>query len=200
MEPVLAAAKPRDRLLVGLGMETGLRISELAGLRVGNVWREDGPVQCLRMTRSRLKGGSGCRAGAVRGRQIPLNARARILLIGVLGAAHLAPDHPLFPSREGKGRPITRRQALRVIKKIFLSAGCDPSRVWGGHSLRRRFVRRVYDRTRDINVARAAVGHRWIATTQAYLDLEGEAAETAIVAIGEKWERRPAEQQTPGAA
>jgi hypothetical protein len=45
-------------------------------------------------------------------------------------------------------------------------------------------VRRVYDRTRDINVARAAVGHRWIATTQAYLDLAGEAAEAAILAIG----------------
>ncbi|WP_129049213.1 tyrosine-type recombinase/integrase [Oleiharenicola lentus] len=185
LEPVLAAAVPRDRLLVVLGLETGLRISELVGLKVGEVWQADSPVRVLRLTRARLKGGAGLRARAVSGRQIPLNARAGAILREVLGESSHLPREALFPSRQGAGRAITRQQALRVIKKIFLLAGCDPSRVWGGHSLRRRFVRRVFDRTRDINVARAAVGHRWIATTQAYLDLAGEAAEAAILAIGE---------------
>lgn len=185
LEPVLAAARPRDRLLVVMGLETGLRISELAGLRVGEVWQAGAPVRILRLSRARLKGGAGRQARAVTGRQIPLNARTGVVLREVLGVGIHLPEAALFPSRQGAGRPITRRQALRVIKQIFLAAGCDPSRVWGGHSLRRRFVRRVFDRTRDINVARAAVGHRWIATTQAYLDLAGEAAEAAILAIGE---------------
>lgn len=184
LEPVLTAAVPRDRLLVVLGLETVLRISELAGLRVGEVWQAGAPMRVLRLARARLKGGAGAQARAVRGRQIPLNARVGVVLRELLGEGSHLPEAALFPSRQGAGRAITRRQALRVIKKIFLAAGCDPSRVWGGHSLRRRFVRRVYDRTRDINVARAAVGHRWIATTQAYLDLAGEAAEAAILAIG----------------
>ena len=184
LEPVLAEETPRNRGLVCLGMETGLRVSELIGLRVGDVWQGGVAVRHLRLTRSRMKGGKGLHRRAVKGRTVPLNAKAIAVLEEMLGGSSLPEDWPLFASREGQGASITRRQALRVVKKIFLVAGCDPSRVWGNHSLRRRFVRRVFDRTRDINVTRAAVGHRWIATTQAYLDLAGEAAEAAILAMG----------------
>jgi hypothetical protein len=50
--------------------------------------------------------------------------------------------------------------------------------------MRRRFCRRIYEATRDINVTRAAVGHRWIQTTQLYLGLADEAAAAAILAVG----------------
>lgn len=183
LEPVLRTARPRDRLLVVLGLETGLRVSELTNLRVGDVWHSGGPVRVLRVTRSRLKGGKGAHARSVRGRNVPLNGRAQTVLREVLGTSTAEANNPLFPSREGGA--ISRRQALRAVKKIFLDAGCDPSRVWGGHSLRRRFVTRVYQATNDIDVTRAAVGHRWIATTQAYIGLDENAAEQAILAIGE---------------
>jgi site-specific recombinase XerD len=185
MEPVLVAGAPRDRLLCVLGFETGLRISELLGLRVGDVWQGGAPVRVLRVTRNRLKSGRGEQARSVRSRAVPLNSRARCALLEHFGLTAITnKDAPLFPSREGDGRAITRRQATRIIRKIFLIAGCEPAGVWAGHSLRRRFVRRVFDATGDINVTREAVGHRYIATTQLYLGLVEEEAHAAILMIG----------------
>lgn len=71
LEPVLAAAVPRDRLLVVLGMETGLRISELSSLRVGEVWQAGAPVRVLRLSRARLKGGAGVRLARCAGGRFP---------------------------------------------------------------------------------------------------------------------------------
>lgn len=44
-------------------------------------------------------------------------------------------------------------------------------------------MRRVLDTTKDIDVARAAVGHRWIQTAQLYLGLRDEEAQAAIRAF-----------------
>jgi site-specific recombinase XerD len=179
----LLAESPRDRLLLVLGLETGLRTSELLGLKVGQVWAGSRPATILRVSRRDLKGGRGVGARSVSGRALPLNARARETLIDFF--AHTSGRDPgdwLFTGRKGGNRPITRRQAARLIRGVCLRAGLDPHKVWAGHSLRRRFVRRLYD-THGINVARQAVGHRWIATTQIYLGLEEEAAQAAILEL-----------------
>lgn len=187
---VLPSCAPRDRLLVELGFETGLRISELLGLRVGEVWSGAEPAKIIRLSRQRLKGGRGANPRRVNARIIALNARARTAIAEVI-AARFA-DEPvdlaasLFPSRENDGGALGRRQAVRVIRGIFLSAGLPAHLVWAGHSLRRRFVRRLYDATGDINLTRVAVGHRWITTTQAYLGLAEEEAQAAILRMGEE--------------
>jgi site-specific recombinase XerD len=190
----LLTESPRDRLILVLGLETGLRTSELLGLKVGQVWAGSCPATILRVSRRDLKGGRGVGARSVRGRALPLNARAREALIDFF--AHTGSREPgafLFTGRKGNDRPITRRQAARLIRAVCLRAGLDPHKVWAGHSLRRRFVRRLYD-THGINVARAAVGHRWIATTQIYLGLEEEAAQAAILGLA------PTPQPDPNAA
>jgi site-specific recombinase XerD len=181
----LPSCSPRDRLLITLGFETGLRLSELLGLTVGHVWRDGRPTSILRLARSGLKGGRGKWARSVASRAIPLNARAREEVRAYMSAVSAAEAAaPLFPSREGPG-PLSRRQASRAIARIFRAAGLDPSRVWAGHSLRRRFVTRIYEQTHDINLARAAVGHRWVTTTQAYAGLDDACVEQAILTLGE---------------
>lgn len=188
LQPILDAARKRDRLLIVIGFETGLRISELLGLRVADVWQAGSPVKTLRVARRRLKGGCGVRASSVKTRVIPLNGRAMSALLEHF-ENHPPTDGygPLFPSREGVGKSITRRQATRIIRKIFLLAGMDPSRTWASHSLRRRFVTRIYDQTHDLDLARAAIGHRWVTTTQIYLGLDDEAAAAAILQLGVKF-------------
>ncbi len=157
----LAECEPRAALLVELGLEAGLRLSELLGLKVGDVWHAGQPKSVLRVMRHALKGGHGVRRRSVRNRQIPLNAAARTALMNCLGqlGTNSGADAPLFPSQKGGGHlPIQRRHGGRLIKKIFLGAGLDPSPVWAGHSLRRRFVRRLYAATRDICLVRTAIG------------------------------------------
>ena len=185
---VLSTCPPRDRLLVELGFETGLRLSELLSLKVEEVWRDGEPARVLRIGRPRLKGGKGRGRRKVAARVIPLNERARVAIAETSDCP--LPERPfeemegwLFPSREGRC-PLSRRQATRIIRALFLAASCSPDRVWAGHSLRKRYVTRIYQATGDINVARAAVGHRYITTTQAYLGLgEGE-VEAAVLRIG----------------
>lgn len=197
----LPRCSARNRLLVVLGMETGLRLSELTGpfgLTVGDVWRGGGPVAVLRMDRRRLKGGRGIgsRSKRVLSRNIPLNACAQDALVAALGGQPAQePTAPLFQSRQG-GRALTRRQATRVVGNICRAAGLDPLGVWSGGSLRQRYGRAVYALAdRDINVARAALGHRWITTTQIYLGLEEEAAAAAIMALGAR--RNPSAPAAP---
>ena len=88
---------------------------------------------------------------------------------------------PLFQSRQGALKP---RQARNLIRKCFISAGLPPEKTWSGHSLRRRFVQRLYSQTRDLDLVRTAVGHRWAATTQLYLGLNQDEADGAILRMG----------------
>jgi site-specific recombinase XerD len=181
---LLPKLSARDAMLIELGFETGLRLSEMLSLTIGSVWKGGAPVSVLRATRSCLKGGSGVRARSVASRAIPVNERAREAIVRYLGERPTAaPAEPLFLSREG-GEALCRRQGTRIIRDIFLAAGLDPARAWGGHSLRKRFVRRVYDLTGDINTTRAAAGHRWIQTTQIYLGMAEEEAAAAILRLG----------------
>ena len=178
----------RDQTLVVTGFETGLRISELCALEVGAVWRDGACLSTLRRSRSQLKGGRGPRARSVASRSIPLNERLQEYLARFLAeratAGPVNPRSPLFPRAKGKGKkPIERRHAWRLIRGIFLSAGLDPAKTWSGHSLRRRFVRRVFDAS-DLETARVAVGHASAITTCAYLFLGEEAADRAILQIG----------------
>ena len=176
LQPILDAAPRRDKLFIILGFETGLRVSELLGLRVADVWQTGAPVKTLRVERRRLKGGRGLRASSVKNRVIPLNARARSALVDHCESHPPTGEYaPLFPSREGV-KSVTRRQITRIIRKIFLAAGLDPSRTWASHSLRRRFVTRIYNQTGDINLARISVGHVWCTTTQAYVGVDDDAA------------------------
>jgi integrase len=177
----------RDRLLVILGLQTGLRLSELLRLTVSSVWQQGAPVSVIRVQRKALKGGRSTRARTVRGRVIPLNAQAQGAVATYIlereEADGLPPGAPLFPSRKGD-RALQRAQAWVIVRAIFRNAGLDHSRIWGGHSLRRRFCRRVYDETGSIEITRVAVGHRWVQTTQQYLGFEEEDAAAAILAIG----------------
>ncbi len=77
-----------------------------------------------------------------------------------------------------------RDECLRAGMDDFLVKPLDPTRVWGAHSLRRRFVRRVYEATQNIELTRIAVGHRWLTTTQGYLGFGEEDAAEAILKIG----------------
>ncbi len=182
----LPSRHPRDRAIVELGVQTGLRLSELLGLRIQDVWKGGAPLPILRVSRRNLKGGRGIRARSVSSRTIPINTRAREALIAHLGQDARSPANPLFQSRNAAGTiPLCRRQAIRIIKKIFVDAGLDPQRVWAGHSLRKRFVRGIFEQTGSINIARQAVGHRWVTTTQLYLSMEEDEAQAAIQRLGE---------------
>ena len=165
IERLLIAAATRDgaaglRLvaLVELAYASGLRVSELLGLRVEAVRRD--PAFLI----VRGKGGKE--------RLAPLNASAREAVRTWLVARDAArpektPDSPwLFPSASAKGH-LTPRRFAQLLDQAALDAGIDPARV-SPHVLRHAFATHLLEGGADLRVVQTLLGHADIATTQIY--------------------------------
>ncbi|MGU3454908.1 site-specific tyrosine recombinase XerD [Brevundimonas sp. M1A4_2e] len=165
VEALLAAASAHDgaaglRLiaLVEMAYASGLRVSELLGLKVEAVRRD--PAYLI----VRGKGGKE--------RLAPLNAAAREAIKAWLDARDAArksgaPDSPwLFPSH-GKSGHLTPRRFAQLLDQAALSAGIDPSRV-SPHVLRHAFATHLLEGGADLRVVQTLLGHADISTTQIY--------------------------------
>jgi integrase/recombinase XerD len=165
IERLLAASAARDgaaglRLvaLVELAYASGLRVSELLGLRVEAVRRD--PAFLI----VRGKGGKE--------RLAPLNASAREAVkvwLASLAAARppRAPESPwLFPSISAKGH-LTPRRFAQLLDQAAIDAGIDPARV-SPHVLRHAFATHLLEGGADLRVVQTLLGHADIATTQIY--------------------------------
>ena len=152
------AAGVRMVALVELAYASGLRVSELLGLKVEAVRRD--PAFLI----VRGKGG--------RERLAPLNASAREAVKTWLIARDAArpentPDSPwLFPSASAKGH-LTPRRFAQLLDQAAVAAGIDPARV-SPHVLRHAFATHLLEGGADLRVLQTLLGHADIATTQIY--------------------------------
>lgn len=160
-------------MLLIAGTQVGYRITELLTWTVGQVLGPDGSVvREVTVTRADLKGGKGVRKRSVRSRRVVLNERARAVIRDYLASLGTIPpaDEYLFRSRTGTNRPITRIQAHRILKGLCRECGIDSTRV-STHSLRKTFVRAVYDASgHDLVRTQRIVQHASPLTTARYLE------------------------------
>jgi len=165
IEALLAAAGAADsaaglRLvaLVEMAYASGLRVSELLGLKVEAVRRD--PAYLI----VRGKGGKE--------RLAPLNAAARHSIKAWLDARDAArkPNAPdsvwLFPSH-GKTGHLTPRRFAQLLDQAALAANIDPARV-SPHVLRHAFATHLLEGGADLRVVQTLLGHADISTTQIY--------------------------------
>jgi integrase len=180
---VVRGLPARDRALVTAQWLTGFRIHEVLSLTVGSAFRGEAIVGKIGITPQHLKGGYG------RTRWVPvlpeLERALRSLLWFMRLQSELTPATPLFLSRQtaedGQMRPITRRQALSIIKAAFAKAGIEDDGRLGSHSLRKTFARSVYEHSgNNLLILKAALCHADISTTQRYLEVDEGAVEAAI--------------------
>jgi integrase/recombinase XerD len=165
IDRLLTAAATRDgaaglRLvaLVELAYASGLRVSELLGLKVEAVRRD--PAFLI----VRGKGGKE--------RLAPLNGSARAAVTAWLAARDArrpdkAPESPwLFPSTSARGN-LTPRRFAQLLDQAATDAGIDPARV-SPHVLRHAFATHLLEGGADLRVVQTLLGHADIATTQIY--------------------------------
>ncbi|WP_426026145.1 site-specific tyrosine recombinase XerD [Brevundimonas sp. TSRC1-1] len=165
IDRLLAASAARDaaaglRLvaLVEMAYASGLRVSELLGLKVEAVRRD--PAYLI----VRGKGGKE--------RLAPLNTAAREAIKAWLTARDArrkpeAPDSPwLFPS-SGRSGHLTPRRFAQLLDEAAITAGIDPARV-SPHVLRHAFATHLLEGGADLRVVQTLLGHADIATTQIY--------------------------------
>lgn len=153
-----AAAGLRLVALVEMAYASGLRVSELLGLKVEAVRRD--PAYLI----VRGKGGKE--------RLAPLNTNAREAIKAWLVARDgkrkpEAPDSPwLFPS-SGRTGHLTPRRFAQLLDEAAITAGIDPARV-SPHVLRHAFATHLLEGGADLRVVQTLLGHVDIATTQIY--------------------------------
>ena len=165
IDRLLTAAAARDaagglRLvaLVEMAYASGLRVSELLGLKVEAVRRD--PAYLI----VRGKGGKE--------RLAPLNPAARTAIKAWLTArdAKRKPETPdsswLFPS-SGRTGHLTPRRFAQLLDEAAVVAGIDPQRV-SPHVLRHAFATHLLEGGADLRVVQTLLGHADIATTQIY--------------------------------
>lgn len=176
----------RNRGLFVIGVSTGGRISELLSLRVADVYQNGQPVSDLLYEKSVVKGGEVARA-------IPVNVDGRQAIEALI---HWHRDHygsvdekrPVFASRQGCGA-IDRRTADGVLKKAFETAGLNGKLAT--HTLRKTFAQRLYQQCNDIYMVKELLGHKNVATTQAYIGVNYVTAQDAVEAMSLDAEETP---------
>ena len=169
----------RDRALFLLGLKSGLRISELLSLRVGDVLEYGALSERISVERRATK-------GRREGRTVLLHPEAKeaieLWLRELEAEGRLEPDQFLFPSRKGQNRPVSRVHAWRVLRRAYTENEL-PGKL-GTHSMRKTFASRVYEALgRDLVKTQRALGHRNINSTAAYLSFNEEEIDQAILAI-----------------
>ena len=158
----------------------GGRISELLSLRIGDVFQNRSAVSDLLFAKSIVKGGEASRS-------VPVNADGRKAIDELVNwhrekYRRINATRPLFPSRHNAGTvPMHRQTAHAILKTAFIEAGLNGHIAT--HSLRKSFAQRLYDKTSDIYLVQELLGHRNLATTQAYLGVNYADARAAVEAI-----------------
>lgn len=172
---VQAQLKGRDAALFALGVRTGFRISELLSLKVSDVMSPSGQIAAsVEVRRRSVKGKTASR-------RVVIHAQAQEALaswLKVMREEGYTMAGSLFPSR--KGGAISRVQAWRILSDAYARAGLE-GRL-GTHSMRKTFANRVYDKLgHDLLRTQAALGHRQITSTAAYLSFRESDINAAIL-------------------
>ncbi|HKQ62928.1 MAG TPA: site-specific tyrosine recombinase XerD [Candidatus Polarisedimenticolaceae bacterium] len=151
----------RDTAMLELLYATGLRVSELVGLRLGDVHLDAGYLRCW---------GKGSRE-----RVVPLGAEADAVLRRYLQEARPAltrglPGDMLFAN--GRGGALTRQGFWKLIKRYArqarLPAALSP------HTLRHSFATHLLEHGADLRAVQLMLGHADISTTQIYTHVNRE--------------------------
>ncbi len=156
------AQHPRDHLIYSLALGTGLRLGEIVGLNVGDVYAPDGtPRVRVRLRREIAKNG---RAGDVFLPDKLVAKLKRLWRFKKQRRESLEPDAPLF-CNQSRTR-ISKRRVQFAWRTWQKRAGFD--RLYPFHCLRHSAVTNVYRATRDLFLAQRFARHASPLTTTVY--------------------------------
>lgn len=142
---------PRDRAMMEVLYATGLRVSELIGMKVEGVNIEGGFVRCV---------GKGDKE-----RIVPLGESAAQAVADYMKSRRpRKPTNYLFLSY--RGGPLTRMGFWKILKAYGIKAGIRKKLT--PHVMRHSFATHLLDRGADLRAVQLMLGHANITTTEIY--------------------------------
>ena len=157
----------RDRAILEVLYGCGLRVSEAVGLRISDVYLEEGFVRII---------GKGDKQ-----RIVPLGEPAadaiRNYLEGRVAPADTASEDLLFLNRFGKS--LSRVSMFNMIKVQALAAGVR--KEISPHTFRHSFATHLIEHGADLRVVQEMLGHESILTTEIYTHVDSSTCQAAVL-------------------
>lgn len=178
MQPdIITPLGKRDKAIIEMLYATGLRVTELIGLKMHNINLEVGFIRTI---------GKGSKE-----RIIPMGSQA----VGSL-KDYLYQGRPILLKKRSaagvsriflnsRGKPITRQGLWKIIKRCALMAGITKSVT--PHTIRHSFATHLLEGGADLRSVQVMLGHADISTTQIYTHVARE----RLKEIHEKYHPRP---------
>jgi integrase/recombinase XerD len=153
-----AAAGHRNRAIIETMYGCGLRVSELVGLRITDIHRNEGFVTVTgKGNKQRL-----VPIGRVTLREID-NYMERRMMMPVIIDRNI-----VFLNR--RGRKLTRVMVFNIIKETAAAAGI--TRTISPHTLRHSFATHLVEGGADLRAVQEMLGHESITTTEIYTHID----------------------------
>jgi len=146
----------------------GLRVSELVGLKLTNLYREEGFIRVI---------GKGDKE-----RIVPISPRAMKeidLYLPDRNSLQIQPgqEDKLFLNR--RGHMLTRVMIFTVIKELVKKAGTKKS--VSPHTFRHSFATHLVEGGADLRAVQEMLGHESITTTEIYTHLDRDYLRSEII-------------------
>ena len=152
----------RDLLLFTMGINTGLRISDLLKLKVIDV-RNKSHVEIKEQKTGKIK-------------RFPLLGNLQTM-IEEYTKGKLDNEY-LFRSREGANKPITRVMAYKIINNACRKAGITDN--VGTHTLRKTFGYHHYQQFHDVAILQYLLNHSSPSITLRYIGITQDNVENTL--------------------
>ncbi len=159
----------RNRVMLLTGLWSGMRVGEIASLRVGDVRNSDGTIRAeVRLTAEQTKGRQP--------RTVFLPQKLREELTADLALrCGVRNEHPLFVTA-GR-RAFSANVMAQHFHYLFRRAGVSGA---SSHSMRRSFITTLANQGIGVRVLASLAGHRSIAVTQRYIDVNDDMKRRAV--------------------
>ena len=162
-----SAGGVRDRAILEVLYGCGLRVSEVVGLHISDLFLKDGFIRVI---------GKGNKQ-----RLVPLVEMAAAAVTDYLlirgEAADTASEDILFLNRFG--RALTRVSVFNMVKKQALVAGV--TKEISPHTFRHSFATHLIENGADLRVVQEMLGHESILTTEIYTHIDTSTWQSSIL-------------------
>lgn len=162
MEQVLKTQSERNYILFRLGINSGLRISDILKMKVKDVRNQ------THFILKEQKTGKSQRLKINPVLKKELNHYTK----------NMNDEDYLFKSQKGNNNPIQRMQAWRILNDAAKQVGIDYE--IGTHTLRKTFGHRVYTQCQDITIVQKLLNHSTPQVTLRYIGIQQDDLDAVI--------------------
>jgi integrase/recombinase XerD len=161
----------------------GMRVGEVAALRICDVLALDGTVkEEIALSASQTKG-NNARTVLVPKKlrdELTTYLQQRFGLASLQAVTQTDTQRALFPTQKNPQRGFTANTLCQLFHKLYKDAHMSGAT---SHSGRRTFITKLADKGVGVRVLMALAGHKSIATTQRYIELNPTIMKAAVELI-----------------